>query len=171
VMLRRIVGALVVGLGLQAAFDAQKQSVPPHAESAVARITKYPGPGVDVGLQERDIYLAEVAERERIERERIEAERAAAEAEARRRDEAARRVVITPGPRVVSGSIWDALAWCESTGQWNINTGNGYSGGLQIAGDLAGTLSREEQIAWAEQILARQGWGAWPHCSRVVGLR
>ncbi len=80
------------------------------------------------------------------------------------------------------GETWDRLAQCESGGNWSINTGNGYYGGLQFyqptweafggtqyapRADLA---SRAEQIAVAEKVLARQGWGAWPACSARLGL-
>ena len=78
------------------------------------------------------------------------------------------------------GSVWDQLAQCESGGNWSINTGNGYSGGLQFspgtwrahggAGDAA-NASREQQIAVAESVKASQGWGAWPACSAKLGLR
>ncbi|OII11752.1 transglycosylase [Curtobacterium sp. MCBA15_009] len=78
-----------------------------------------------------------------------------------------------------SGSTWDALAQCESGGNWAINTGNGYYGGLQFnlgtwqanggAGNPA-SASREAQIAVAERVLASQGWGAWPACSAKLGL-
>jgi LysM repeat protein len=76
-------------------------------------------------------------------------------------------------------STWDALAQCESGGNWNTSTGNGYSGGLQFSpstwaayggtGDPA-SASREQQIAVAERVLAGQGWGAWPACSAKLGL-
>ncbi|ROP80668.1 transglycosylase family protein [Curtobacterium sp. PhB115] len=78
-----------------------------------------------------------------------------------------------------SGSTWDQLAQCESGGNWAINTGNGYYGGLQFnlgtwqanggVGSPAGA-SREAQIAVAERVLATQGWGAWPACSAQLGL-
>ncbi|WIE75895.1 transglycosylase family protein [Curtobacterium sp. MCSS17_007] len=78
-----------------------------------------------------------------------------------------------------SGSTWDALAQCESGGNWAINTGNGYYGGLQFnlgtwqahggSGNPA-AASREAQIAVAERVLASQGWGAWPACSAKLGL-
>ena len=72
-------------------------------------------------------------------------------------------------------STWDRVAQCESGGRWNTNTGNGYSGGLQFSpstwrahggkGNPA-NASREQQIAVAERVLASQGWGAWPECSK-----
>src|SRR4051812_13156974 len=77
-------------------------------------------------------------------------------------------------------SEWDQVASCESGGNWAINTGNGYQGGLQFSpstwsghggGDFApaaNLASREEQIAVAERVLATQGRGAWPTCG--VGL-
>jgi LysM repeat protein len=73
---------------------------------------------------------------------------------------------------------WDDIARCESGGNWSTNTGNGYSGGLQFSpstwrahggkGSASGA-SREQQIAVAERVLASQGWGAWPSCSKKVG--
>ena len=77
------------------------------------------------------------------------------------------------------GTVWDKLAQCESSGNWAINTGNGFSGGLQFTpstwrafggGGRAQDASRVEQIVVAERVLAKQGWGAWPACSRKLGL-
>jgi LysM repeat protein len=77
-------------------------------------------------------------------------------------------------------SAWDKLAQCESGGNWNINTGNGYYGGLQFnlrtwrafgGAGMPNQASRAQQIAVAEKVLAAQGWGAWPACSRKMGLR
>lgn len=75
--------------------------------------------------------------------------------------------------------VWDRLAQCESGGDWSTSTGNGYHGGLQFSpstwrayggsGSAAGA-SRAEQIAVAEKVLAAQGWGAWPSCSKKMGL-
>ncbi|WP_422391271.1 transglycosylase family protein [Arthrobacter sp. N1] len=76
-------------------------------------------------------------------------------------------------------SDWDALAQCESGGNWGINTGNGFSGGLQFTPSTWAAFggqgapqnaSREQQIAVAENVLAGQGWGAWPSCSAQLGL-
>lgn len=70
-------------------------------------------------------------------------------------------------------STWDAVAQCESTNNWSINTGNGYYGGLQFSQSTwdafggqdyaprADLATREQQIAVAEKTLAGQGWGAW----------
>lgn len=94
------------------------------------------------------------------------------------------RVGTKPGtevPPVSSGGTWDALAQCEAGGNWAINTGNGYFGGVQFDqgtwvrnGGLryaarADLATREEQIAIAEVTRARQGWGAWPTCSGRLG--
>ncbi|CAB0595493.1 hypothetical protein CIP107536_00861 [Corynebacterium diphtheriae] len=84
---------------------------------------------------------------------------------------------------VASGSVWDQLAQCESGGNWSINTGNGFTGGLQFVDStwlgLGGGVyapqaylaTREQQIAIAEKVLAVQGWGAWPACTAKLGLR
>ena len=86
-------------------------------------------------------------------------------------------------PAVADGSVWDELAQCEATGDWSINTGNGYSGGLQFnaqtwqaygGGEYAPEAyraTREQQIAVAEKVQAAQGWGAWPACTASMGLR
>lgn len=81
---------------------------------------------------------------------------------------------------VAGGSVWDQLAKCESGGNWAINTGNGYYGGLQFTlGSWQGVggsgypnqASREEQISRAQILQSRSGWGAWPACSAKLGLR
>jgi uncharacterized protein YabE (DUF348 family)/transposase len=90
------------------------------------------------------------------------------------------RIGAKPGtevPPVSNGATWDALAACEAGGNWAINTGNGFYGGVQFDqntwerhGGLryaprADLATREEQLAIAEVTRARQGWGAWPVCS------
>ena len=77
-------------------------------------------------------------------------------------------------------TVWDALAQCESGGNWAINTGNGYSGGLQFnagtwhawgGSGLPYQHSREEQIAVATRLRnAAGGYGAWPGCAAKLGL-
>ncbi len=77
-------------------------------------------------------------------------------------------------------AVWDRLAKCESGGNWSINTGNGYYGGLQFSAgtwrSVGGTglphqHSREEQIKRGKILQARAGWGQWPSCTRKLGLR
>jgi LysM repeat protein len=78
-----------------------------------------------------------------------------------------------------SAAVWDRVAQCESGGNWGIDTGNGFSGGLQFTPSTwranggsgsPSSASREQQIAVAERVLASQGAGAWPVCSRRAGL-
>jgi resuscitation-promoting factor RpfE len=80
-----------------------------------------------------------------------------------------------PRPAKVYSVNWDAIAACESSGNWAINTGNGYFGGLQFlpstwrangGSGSANNASREEQIRVAENVLRTQGIGAWPVCGR-----
>ncbi|MEV7037217.1 transglycosylase family protein [Amycolatopsis sp. NPDC051061] len=77
-----------------------------------------------------------------------------------------------------SATNWDAVAQCESSGNWNTNTGNGYYGGLQFSQSTwkayggtgsAANASREQQIAVAERVLQGQGIGAWPVCGKKGG--
>ncbi|KJK58641.1 hypothetical protein UK12_09150 [Saccharothrix sp. ST-888] len=81
-----------------------------------------------------------------------------------------------------SVAAWDKVAQCESTGNWSINTGNGFYGGLQFTASTwaafggtqyaaqANRATRAQQIAVAEKVLASQGPGAWPVCSVKAGL-
>ncbi len=77
------------------------------------------------------------------------------------------------------GTVWDDLAQCESGGDWSINTGNGYYGGLQFllstwqANGGSGyphENSREEQIRVAENLRAQAGFSPWPSCASQLGL-
>ncbi|MFJ9523409.1 transglycosylase family protein [Kitasatospora sp. NPDC101801] len=91
-------------------------------------------------------------------------------------------LVTATSASAASSSTWDAVAQCESTGNWNINTGNGFSGGLQFTPSTwaayggtqyagsADQASKGQQIAVAEKVLASQGPGAWPVCSVQAGL-
>ena len=83
-------------------------------------------------------------------------------------------------PSVSSGGVWDRIAQCESGGNWSINTGNGYYGGLQFTpstwrayggSGMPHQASRNEQIAVAKRVQAGQGWGAWPGCTSKLGIR
>ncbi len=78
---------------------------------------------------------------------------------------------------------WDRLANCESGGHWHINSGNGFYGGLQFSSSTwagygghryarqASGASRVQQVRIAEKVKRAQGWGAWPVCSRKIGVR
>ncbi|MGZ4436225.1 MAG: transglycosylase family protein [Nocardioidaceae bacterium] len=99
-------------------------------------------------------------------------------------------VMLALAPAVAAGSAdaatvrtWDRLAGCESGGRWHINSGNGYYGGLQFSSSTwrgyggrrfarqASGATKLQQIRVAERVKRAQGWGAWPVCSRKVGLR
>ncbi|MFI5504522.1 resuscitation-promoting factor A [Corynebacterium kutscheri] len=90
--------------------------------------------------------------------------------------------LLAPIANAAPDSDWDRLAQCEAGGNWSINTGNGYHGGLQFSpstwnayggqqyATYAYQATREQQIAVAEKVLAGQGWRAWPSCSSKLGL-
>ncbi|MGW5864040.1 transglycosylase family protein [Streptomyces sp. NPDC055239] len=77
--------------------------------------------------------------------------------------------------------VWDRIAKCESGGNWSINTGNGYYGGLQFSASTwraygggayaatADNASKAQQITVAAKVQRAQGWGAWPSCSARAG--
>ncbi|MGC3000279.1 transglycosylase family protein, partial [Streptomyces sp. G35A] len=77
--------------------------------------------------------------------------------------------------------VWDRIAQCESGGDWHIDTGNGYYGGLQFSASTwrahggtayaptADRATRSQQIAVATKVQRAQGWGAWPTCSARAG--
>src|SRR4051812_50132083 len=85
---------------------------------------------------------------------------------------------LAAGTANADGVNWDAVAQCESGGNWGTSTGNGYYGGLQFtqstweanggSGSAAGA-SREQQIQVANNVLATQGIGAWPGCGANAG--
>lgn len=90
----------------------------------------------------------------------------------------------TPAPTSIpnlstTSDIWDKLAVCESKGNWSINTGNGYYGGLQFSESawrgVGGTnmpheASRDEQIMRGKMLQEKRGWGPWGGCSKKLGL-
>ena len=90
--------------------------------------------------------------------------------------------VSLAAPAQAAGSVWDSVAACESGGNWSINSGNGDYGGLQFSSSTwnafggtryaatANQASKSAQIATAQRVLAGQGPGAWPVCSRSAGL-
>ena len=90
--------------------------------------------------------------------------------------------VAGAGVASADDSVWDRVAQCESSGNWSINTGNGYYGGIQFSkstwlafggGEYAATAdkaTKAEQIAVAKRTLQAQGPGAWPVCGKKAGL-
>lgn len=92
------------------------------------------------------------------------------------------RPVAAPAAAVSGGSVWDRLAQCESSGNWAINTGNGFYGGLQFDygtwlgngggayASRADLATRDQQIAIASKVQAARGWSPWPACSAKLGL-
>ncbi|HEX7353199.1 transglycosylase family protein, partial [Brachybacterium sp.] len=86
------------------------------------------------------------------------------------------------GVAAADDGVWDRVAQCESGGNWSINTGNGYYGGLQFSpstwrafggaefASSAHQATKSEQIAVAKRTLDRQGPGAWPTCGKRAGL-
>ncbi len=91
-------------------------------------------------------------------------------------------IIAASGANAWDPSVWDRVAYCESTWRWDVNTGNGYYGGLQFShstwaafggqvyGAEAHLASKAEQIAIARRVLHTQGPGAWPVCSVQAGL-
>ncbi|MEU9132963.1 transglycosylase family protein [Kitasatospora sp. NPDC048540] len=91
-------------------------------------------------------------------------------------------LLAAQGATAAPVSTWEKVAQCESGGNWSINTGNGFYGGLQFTSDTwrsfggvkyaaqAHQATKSQQIAVAERVLAAQGPGAWPVCSRRAGL-
>ena len=92
-------------------------------------------------------------------------------------------LVVASPAEAASVRTWNKLAQCESSGRWHINTGNGYYGGLQFSPSTwkafggrkfarnAHRARKFEQIRIAERVRRHQCWGAWPSCSRRIGLR
>ncbi|MER7683913.1 transglycosylase family protein [Streptomyces sp. NPDC097610] len=85
-------------------------------------------------------------------------------------------LMVAGNASAATASQWDAVAQCESGGNWSINTGNGYYGGLQFSASTwaayggtayaatANQASKSQQITVGEKVLAAQGKGAWPTC-------
>ncbi|WP_406370634.1 LysM peptidoglycan-binding domain-containing protein [Streptomyces sp. NBC_00647] len=90
-------------------------------------------------------------------------------------------LAATGDATAADSGVWDRIAQCESGGNWHINTGNGYYGGLQFSAGTwrayggtayaptADRASRSAQIAVASKVQRAQGWGAWPTCSARAG--
>ncbi|WP_369032921.1 MULTISPECIES: transglycosylase family protein [Streptomyces] len=90
-------------------------------------------------------------------------------------------LAATGNAAAADSGVWDRIAQCESGGNWHINTGNGYYGGLQFSASTwrayggtayaatADGASKSQQISVATKVQNAQGWGAWPTCSARAG--
>lgn len=194
-VLASLLGGLFVGTNLQetAIAESSQTTATSHlAQRAVAAERASRSKDARLGtadLEER------VAEHQRLEAEKKAQEEARRAAEEKKRQEAAARAAakkkaLKKAPAAsapASGSnysggntVWDRLAKCESGGNWAINTGNGYYGGLQFSlGSWRGVggsgyphqASKAEQIKRGKMLQASGGWGHWPACSKKLGLR
>jgi resuscitation-promoting factor RpfB len=181
----------LLGIGIAAAIPPEplsKQTADPQL------ITAYTQPYtpkkwetiLEPQLERRNAQIAEafrLQEEARIREEariaQIEAAKAQKAAELAKSTPPVKKAVIEQVKPVIDGSVWDRLAQCESGGRWNINTGNGFYGGIQFdigtwggyggyaRADLA---PREVQIAKAEEVRARRGFAPWPACAKRLGL-
>ncbi|WP_323185670.1 transglycosylase family protein [Kitasatospora sp. NBC_01287] len=91
-------------------------------------------------------------------------------------------LVTATSSSAADASTWDKVAQCEATGNWSINSGNGFYGGLQFTPSTwaafggtqyaaqANQATKAQQITIGEKVLAAQGPGAWPICSAKAGL-
>lgn len=152
-------------LAAQAALTAA-ESVRAGAEQQIA------------GLQTRQVAMQAQLEQARTTLVTLQSQRAAPRAPvAKPVPVPTTSTPVEPAP-IASGNDWDAVALCESGGNWSINTGNGYYGGLQFSSSTwlafgggayaprADLAAKSQQIAVAEKVLAAQGKGAWPTCGR-----
>ncbi len=139
-----------------------------HSSDQVEASASYLAASMIAERRAAEQAAADKAAAERAAAERAAAERAAAEGAAVERSTAP------------AGGVWDRLAQCESGGNWAINTGNGYYGGLQFSlsswravggAGYPHEASRETQIEMGERLRANGGWRHWPACSRKLGLR
>lgn len=119
---------------------------------------------------------------------RIAAIKAQQESEALQRAQAAKaNIVPKPAPKPIQTAantadmgVWDRLSLCESGGRWDYNGSSGFDGGLQFSPATWNAMAtgyafawqapREIQIAAAQRLQARSGWGQWPACAKRLGL-
>lgn len=168
---------------VQAALITPIQAFVHAIEDVQETITEAQETERELRYEENRLLQAAELERERREqREReeheawhAEQERIAHEEQHRQQEQARQASASVSG-----NSVWDRLAQCESGGNWSINTGNGYYGGLQFNLQTwqayGGTgyphqHSRATQISVAQRLHAARGFQPWPACSRKLGLR
>ncbi|WP_224390720.1 transglycosylase family protein [Pseudonocardia sp. ICBG1293] len=96
---------------------------------------------------------------------------------------AAAESASSAAPSVERSATWEKLAHCESTGNWDADTGNGFKGGLQFTPSTwkefggrqyapsADQATKSQQIEIAKKVQDEQGWKAWPACTKKLGWR
>lgn len=172
--LRRF-GAPVIALALAACADAEPAPPPP----TIAAPTIAPGPAPPDPIEERNVALR--ASRARTAASEAERRRILAEAVARAERIAAAAAEKLARPVAIPADVWAALARCESGGNPRAVGGGGrYFGAFQFTpaawrdgGGTGHPLDHDygTQLAVAQRLQAKRGWGQWPHCSRRLGLR
>jgi len=172
--------ALAITAPAQAAVTAA-----PTPTTATATATEDPAPSTEPTDEEK--AAAEKAAAEKAAKQKAAKQKAAKikAAKIKAAKEKARKKALAKkrAKQRAQLRVWNRLAHCESTSRWFINTGNGYYGGLQISpstwrayggqrfAGLPHRANKAEQIIVGKRIKAGQGWGAWPSCSRRLGLR
>ncbi len=169
---------IVISCCLIVLLGQRANAVPTSQDEFTIDAINYHAHAILVWQQEEREQLWEAAHAE--EHRRQDALTAAALAEKHSKVSSTSSNKVVSSPTSTGTGRWDALAQCESGGNWAANTGNGYFGGIQFSEttwkQAGGTglphqNSRETQIAIAESWLAKTSWAQWPTCSRKLGFR
>lgn len=184
---RLLTASALVGFGTLGAVSATAEEAPTAAEDDVIERTLVVTPAdritpVDVEQDElTEVLFAALDARASLDAEAPPEPEPEPEQEPAATDpEPAADPEPAPSSSGISLETWERVAQCESGGNWSIDTGNSFYGGLQFTIDswrwVGGTgypheASKATQIEMAERLHARQGWQAWPSCSRQLGLR
>lgn len=180
--------ALPPGGGASDAF-----SLDPYLGYVLADIAAYTAAAEEAArAQAEREHEQRVAQEQAAEAQRAAAEQAEREHEQRLAQEQAARATsleAPPGgrspaePASATYSVWDDLAVCESGGNWSMNSGNGFYGGIQFMhstwvnmggrqwAEYPHQATRDQQIEVAVRLQAQYGWGQWPACAAKLGLR
>ncbi|GAB3992166.1 transglycosylase family protein [Nocardioides marmoraquaticus] len=183
--MRKLVVSLLAALAV--VLPALAITTPAQAATAVATSSASPE-GTEPTEQEQAAAEKAAADKaaaaqQKAAKEKAAKKKAAAQKAAKARAAKKRAAKKRAAKRQAQVRVWNRLAHCESTSRWAVNTGNGYYGGLQISpgtwrafggqrfAGLPHRATKSEQITVGKRIKAGQGWGAWPSCSRRLGLR
>lgn len=164
----------VITKGTKPAPEPEPEAAPAPEKKAEAKTEK---------KTEKESEEKTAAPEKKEEKKAASSEKRESSASANRSSERKSSDTGKSAPAPASGSVWDRIAQCESGGNWSINTGNGYHGGLQFSGQTwrafgggkyastADQATRGQQIEIAKKVQAQQGWGAWPSCTSQLGIR